>query len=408
MPNYVAPKEDEEIAFVDMTQKAQVLLAEIEEIAAVLVDTVWERLPGYDQARMEVEDLVETVTPNLTAMISAVAQRRGLAEGELLPAVELGRRRAIQGVPIESLVASWHAAERALVERLVVAGPPPKGQDLAEIVQRLAAVTDSMIDASTEAYRQTRSEAAAHLDQIATDLVSRLSGEEPLDPADVEERARLVGVPAQVPHRAAAIGVAGEVRPLALAKAQKTVLDSLRPRLRSRILAGSRGSTMLLVLADDAGLDEALARATRRPGLPHGLVVGLGEPRPRLGEAGASCREALAALEAGLRMGTDRTVVHFRCVIPEVLLISNPLDARRLADTVLTPLRPNLVLIETLRAYLSCGLSVRLTARHLSVHENTVSYRLRRILELLELDDASQLLRPDVILALRADELGEA
>lgn len=104
-------------------------------------------------------------------------------------------------------------------------------------------------------------------------------------------------------------------------------------------------------------------------------------------------------------MGADRTVVHFKRVIPEVLLIDNPLDARRLIDTVLTPLRSSPALIETLRAYLSCGLSVRLTAQHLSIHENTVSYRLRRILQLLELENTSRLLRPDVLLALRADEL---
>lgn len=389
-----------------MTQKARALLTQVEEIATGLVTTVWERLPGYDQARMEVDDLSGVVAPNLIAMLSAIADRRRLTDAELLPAAALGQRRAIQGVPIESLVASWHAAERALLERLVTAGPALRGQDLGELVQRLASVTDTMIDASTDAYRQTRSEAAAHLDQIATDLVSRLAGGEPLDPADVEERARLVGVPAQVPHRAAAIGMTGETDPLVLAKAQKTVLDSLRPRLRSRILAGSKGSTMLLVLADIPGVDEALSRAARRPGLPGGLVVGLGEPRPRFGEAGGSCREALGALEAGLRMGADRTVVHFTRVIPEVLLIDNPLDARRLIDTVLTPLRSSPALIETLRAYLSCGLSVRLTAQHLSIHENTVSYRLRRILQLLELENTSRLLRPDVLLALRADELG--
>lgn len=408
MPNYVALPEDGEIAFVDMTQKARGLLAQVEEIAATLVGTVWERLPGYDQARMEVEDLTGVVAPNLTAVLSAVAERRALTEAELLSAAALGQRRAIQGVPIESLVASWHTAERALLERLAAAaGPSAQGHDLAGLVQRLAALTDSMIDASTDAYRQTRSEAAAHLDQIATDLVSRLAGGEPLDPADVEERARLVGVPAQVPHRAAAIGMAEVTSPLALARAQKAVLDSLRPRLRSRILAGSKGATTLLLLADAPGLDEALTRAARRPGIPPGLVLGLGEPRPRLGEAGGSCREALAALEAGLRMGADRVVVHFERVIPEVLLIGNPLDAGRLVDTVLTPLRPSPVLIETLRTYLACGLSVRLTAQHLSIHENTVSYRLRRILRLLDLDAPSRLLRPDVLLALRADELGQ-
>ncbi|WP_283137656.1 PucR family transcriptional regulator [Rhizohabitans arisaemae] len=390
----------------DLTQRARILLDEVDELAAALLAAVWERLPGYDQARMDVEDLADVVAPNIRAMLTALSERRGPTPAELGPAAGLGERRAVQGVPVEAVVASWHAAERLLLRRLTATGPPLGPVPFTELSQNLAAVTDIMIEASTDAYRRTRSTAAAHLDQIATDLVSRLAGGEPLDPAEVEERARLVGVRAQVPHRAAAIGMSEESPLLALTRAQSTVLDALRPRLRSRVLAGGKGSTMVLVFADAPGVAQALARAATRPGIPAGLVVGLGEPRPRLGEAGASCREALTALEAGLRMGADRTVVPFERVIPEVFLIENPLDARRLTEAVLTPLRQSPVLIETLRVFLAAGLSTRITAQRLAVHDNTVSYRLRRILQLLGAASPAELVRADVLLALRADELG--
>ncbi|GII95183.1 PucR family transcriptional regulator [Sinosporangium siamense] len=392
----------------ELARRAARLLEQVDDMSAALVDAVWEHLPGYDPARMDVRDLADVVAPNIRAVLAAVAERRSPAGGELTPAAALGERRAIQGVPVEGVVASWHAAERLLLQRFAAVGPPMEAPVLTELTHRLAAVVDTMIEASTDAYRQTRSEAAGHLDQIATDLVSRLAGGEPLDPSEVEERARLIGVQAQVPHRAAAIGMRGAVRPLEITRAQRVLLDALRPRLRSRVLAGTRGQALLLVLADAPGIPEALTRAAGRPGVPPGVVVGLGEPRPRLGEAGASCREALAALEAGLRMGADRAVIPFERVIPEVLLIDNPLDARRLADTILAPLRQSPALVETLRVFLATGLSTRLTARRLRIHENTVSYRVRRVVQLLGVDSAAELVRADVLLALRAEELGEA
>ncbi|PZG48884.1 hypothetical protein C1I98_12100 [Spongiactinospora gelatinilytica] len=389
----------------DLAQRAQVLHQQADEIAATLVSAVWGHLPGYDDARMDVEDLSNVVALNVRALLTAVAARRLPRGEELAPAAALGQRRAIQGVPVEGVVASWHAAERELLERFAAAGPPLDTVGLIDLSHRLASATDTLAEASIDAYRTTRTESAGHLDQIATDLVSRLAGGEPLDPADVEERARLVGVPAQVPHRAAAIGPPPNAGALALTRAQRIILDAVTPRLRSRLLVGARGSTLLLVLADSPGIADAFARAATRPGVPEGLVIGLGEPRPRLGEAGGSCREAMSALEAGLRMRADRVVVPFERVVPEVLLLGNPLDARLLADTILRPLRPSPALIETLRVFLAAGLSTRITAQRLSIHENTVSYRIRRILTLLGAGSAAELVRPDILLALRAEEL---
>lgn len=376
------------------------------DVAQTLVSDVWERLPGYDDARMDLDDLVGVVTPNLRALLVAVAENRGPRPDEVAPAAQLGERRAVQGVPIEGVVASWHSAERRLLDRLVAAGPPMAPEEYTRLARLLAGAVDVMVAVSTEAYRRTRSESAAHLDQIATDLVSRLAGGEPLDPAHVEERARLVGVAVQMPHRAVAVGRGTGGDPLLLARVQREILDVLRPRLRSRALVGSKDSTVLLVLPDLPGISDMLSRAARRPGVAAGTVIGLGEPRDRLGETGASCREAVAALEAGLRAGVDRAVVPFDQVIADVMLIENPLDARRLAAGLLDPLTGHAQLVDTVRAYLATGMSVRRTAEQLGVHENTVSYRLRRVVELLGLTGPEQLARADLLLALRAVDLG--
>jgi DNA-binding PucR family transcriptional regulator len=62
-------------------------------------------------------------------------------------------------------------------------------------------------------------------------------------------------------------------------------------------------------------------------------------------------------------------------------------------------------LLTTLATYLDVGLSSRLTAEHLHVHENTVGYRLRRITDLLQVHSPSQLARLDILMAIRARAL---
>lgn len=168
------------------------------------------------------------------------------------------------------------------------------------------------------------------------------------------------------------------------------------------MLSGSRGQIMTLLTEDTEDLLPALQRAAARPGVPDGLVIGLGEPRPRLGESQGSCRASVAAVRVGFATGADRTVVPFRSVILEVLLLDNPIDASDLTAATLGPIAGSVKLIRTLEAILAQGLSVRTTAHALGVHENTVGNRLRRIIALLGLDAPTDLVRADILLALRA------
>ena len=134
-------------------------------------------------------------------------------------------------------------------------------------------------------------------------------------------------------------------------------------------------------------------------------MVGLGDPCPRLGESAASCREALAALDVGVRLQIPRSVITYRAMLPEILLAANPLTARTLVEATLKPLLSQPNLLTTLATYLDVGMSSRLTAEQLHIHENTVGYRLRHITDLLKLDSPSQLLRLDILMAIRAQAL---
>ncbi len=386
----------------DLTQRAAALLRDSDELADSLVDTVWEHVPGYEPTRLDREELAAVVGPNLRTMLTALAEDRRPGGRELRAAEALGERRAAQGVPVEAVVASWHAAERVLLLRLLVGEAAVAPEVLLNVSGRLAAVIDTMVEASTVAHRRTRAEMGSHLEHVESDLVSRLAAGEPLDPAEVEERARLIGVEPQRPHRCIAAALTGDGDPALLGRAHRTLVDHLRPHVDGRVLSGTHQGALLVVVPDFPDAPARLEGVMHRSELPERLVVGLGDPRPRLGEAAASCREALAALRVGVRLAVRRSLVAYRSVIPEVLLEENPLASRKLVDATLGALLPHPRLVQTLSVYLATGLSVRLTADQLSVHENTVAYRMRRVVELMECSHAADLVRPDVLMSLRA------
>lgn len=109
--------------------------------------------------------------------------------------------------------------------------------------------------------------------------------------------------------------------------------------------------------------------------------------------------------KVSLTLGRRRATAFFEDVLPEVLLRDNPVTARRLVKARLGPLLDRPALLETLVAYLDAGLSLRAAARVLRIHENTASYRLQRVLELLGAENPAALVRADLLLALLAQRL---
>lgn len=378
-------------------------------LAGELVASVWEQLPGYEPTRLDREDLAGVVEPNIRTLLACVADRRMPDETELGLATALGERRALQGVPMEGLLGSWHTAERFLLGQLVGTGPVDPAE-FGRVSRHLSACIDALADASGLAYRRTRDETSAHFDQVGTDLVSRLASGEPMEPAEVAERARLIGVDPARPHRAVALSVGPGADEVSLARVRRTVLTRLAPTSRvsrGRVLSGNSQGRLVLVVPDvGPALVDALERALRDGGTEPATCCGLGGSRPGLGEVAASCREALEALLVAEHLGATGTVTRHERVVCEVLLTQQPQAAVELVRSVLGELTAYPALLATLRAYLGCGLSVRHTAEALAVHQNTVSYRLRRIRELTGRSPADRLLSADVLLGLRALDLG--
>lgn len=388
---------------VDVPQAARRLLDESETLGRELTEQIWQHLPGYESAWMEADELSEMVIDNVHTLLSAALAGRRPEGAELEPAIRLSERRAAQGVPLEAVLRSWHTAERVLSGRLIQAYSPDL-QAGRRATERLAVAVDTLIEASVSSYRRTQAAATGEYGQESIDMVSRLAAGEPLAAVEVERQAALIGGDVGRPHRALVLAV-GRTDSIGLTRSHRVLLEHVQPHAHGRIMTGYHRGMVVLLAPDSDGLPAALARAVQRAELPLPAVIGVGDPRPRLGEVGASCREAVAAAEVSLTLGRRRATAFFEDVLPEVLLRDNPVTARRLVKARLGPLLDRPALLETLVAYLDAGLSLRAAARVLRVHENTASYRLQRILELLGAENPASLVRADLLLALLAQRL---
>jgi sugar diacid utilization regulator len=257
-------------------------------------------------------------------------------------------------------------------------------------------------------YRRTQDEVTVHYEQVEADLVARLAAGDRIDAEEVAEQARIVGADAGRPYQAAALGLGSEDKPASIRHLQRHLLAAIGPAVEGRILSGthSRRALLLMPLADSSvDLRPVLERAVRRPELREEPLVGVGEVCPRLAEVGTSCAEAIEALELGLRRNNTRTVVSHVDALADALLARNEHMARRLISTRLGPLLDQEHLVETLRAYVVNGLTVRPTAEALVVHPNTVTYRLAKIESLLGRSLRDLMEASDILMALRALEL---
>ena len=385
----------------DLAERARLLSAQSDQMVETLARSLWERVAGYETSALDRAELIATIKGSVEAIITCLAEGRLPQENELAPARMLGERRAIQGVPIESLIGSWHSAERFFIERLLATSETLSVGDVRDTQRQVGLLVDRMTEVATSAYRDVRGEVQAQFGQASADIVSSLAGVEPLEATELERRARLIGAEPQLPHRVLALGTRG-ADGLVLTKATRQVAEMLRPHTVGRTLAGSHQGWQLLVVTDHDSILSVVSRVLHHTGLPADLFAGLGEPRRRLAEASGSLHEAISALQVALIL--DRRLARFEEVVPEVLLRESPLSARTMVAAVLGPVDHG-DLIETLQTFLTSGLSVRATARRLHVHENTVAYRVKKIVEAMGVGEVSELVRPDILLALRAREL---
>ncbi|MCD2188743.1 helix-turn-helix domain-containing protein [Actinomycetospora soli] len=181
-------------------------------------------------------------------------------------------------------------------------------------------------------------------------------------------------------------------------------------RLLPDVLAVLRDNELVAVVGEDvdpADLAARLASGLVRGGGPWPVTVGLGRAVGDLAGLAASYDQARRTVEAARRLGREGRLVRFEDLGVHRLLLQvpDPEDARAFAREVLGRLADDRSerageLVRTLARYFREDGSPQRTAKALSVHPNTIGYRLRRAEELsgLTLDHYSDRLAAQVAL----------
>jgi sugar diacid utilization regulator len=187
--------------------------------------------------------------------------------------------------------------------------------------------------------------------------------------------------------------------------------EHLRPSAGSLIVGIRLGD--LVALYPVSGPDDvrrvrrdckAMARA-----LSIDVSIGMSGWHPDLPSIALGYAEAREAVEIAVGTGISGRAIALEDVLVDHMLRSSP-HARRILDAALRPLLTydhlhQTQLLETLRAYIAAGTNLTKCARLLTVHPNTIVYRLRRIHELTGRDprDMDELLV--LFLALKLSQL---
>jgi len=194
--------------------------------------------------------------------------------------------------------------------------------------------------------------------------------------------------------------------------------EATRRRLNGPVLT-FRDSAILFYPVEDPQQTQRLKRLTeemrerltaRFPGTE--VCCGVGRPAREAGMLRNSFREAFDAASLCIQMKSETHATFFGDFSLFSLLnaVHNPDELRRfclnwLADLIEYDAQQHCDLLETLRVYFDNNGNTARTAARLTIHRNTLAYRLNRIAEItrLDLDDAD--VRLNLQLALKARQI---
>jgi hypothetical protein len=202
----------------------------------------------------------------------------------------------------------------------------------------------------------------------------------------------------ELPSRIAALGWTGhgEVCVIVGTSPRMVDVDAIRRTARHHntdVLVGVQGNRLVVVVGrridEDASHDveplEDIARALDDSFGPGTFVVG--PTVPAVVDAVKSAKAALAGFSVAKSRREPPRPLLANDVLPERALAGDPLARRALIQGIYEPLRDHaLDLLGTVWTYFETGHSLEATARELFVHPNTVRYRLKKIIEVVDWD----------------------
>jgi hypothetical protein len=357
--------------------------ATVERYAARIRRAVLDEVPAYSSLLPGVESTwVERMT--VIAYFSAIARGKLPDRDEMEAFEAVGRLRYSQGFPMESILHAWRVGVRVLWDCLLEEMPDV---DLADVGRLSLAFADHMSAAHTRAFLTARRDDNSGREEASQLFLNRLvAGEYSGNEAAIREATALeldLSGPqvAVLGFRAYLPGPVSAERNLHLTRLQNLVRDVVE---RCPVAVTRGGVLVAVPLTERPRLLPVVARRILED--RNGRVA-VGTPHPDPLGLATSYAEAMRAQVLGpIFQPSER--IHDYGDLRLFDLFKEGKHVSLFVNETLDPLirhdathRTNL--LGTLNGLFSSGMSRKRAARMLSIHPNTLDYRLRQAEELL-------------------------
>jgi hypothetical protein len=202
----------------------------------------------------------------------------------------------------------------------------------------------------------------------------------------------------ELPSRIAALGWTGhgEVSVIVGTSPRIVDVDAIRRAARHHdtdVLVGVQGNRLVVVVGrriEEDSTHEVISFIDIAAALDESFGPGtyvVGPTVPAVVDAVKSAKAALAGFSVAKSRREPPRPLLADDVLPERALAGDPLARRALIQGIYEPLRDHaLDLLGTVWTYFETGHSLEATARELFVHPNTVRYRLKKVIEVVDWD----------------------
>lgn len=357
---------------------APLLLEQLDAMTDRMVDVLSRTEPGYREFIAESEEELRRSTRDnlehgLLALVGAPVPDRPALHG----AREVGRRRASQGIPLESVLRAYRLGGQVTWEALLRVSAAAGGRHdtlLLQVAGTVWRTNDGECAALAEGYREEQRRMAGVDDETRRQVLDGLLDGRGDDPSFVRAAADMLAMSLDGRLMAVVALPAGDDGEPGL---EGVGPELLRHGVRS--VWGTRsGAQVGLIALGALGANEIRARL-------QALTTGpVGVSAPVDGAAMVSSAYRLAETAARTLPRETRRVVTIDERLPEALLSNSPEISSRLVGQTLggllaLPQDEREVLLDTLAAFLASDGSPTRAADELYCHRNTVMHRLRRI-----------------------------
>ena len=383
------------------------LSEQADEIASTMVGAYEVEIPAYASIHDEAlrDDVHAVSSAMVRCWLHVMSTGEPITTELLTPMTQGARRRAAQGVDLQSMLRAYRVGIRVMWSE-ITASPVWRGQVLQGVMAQVAtwaldfgdristAVAAAYLDESEHLAREREHRRSALLNVILAGPVS-----EPIDdPEELELR-----------HSVAVARVSPDLTLLELEQTGQLLEERVGAILWT---VRHRSVVAAVPLPADTGRDQLIRTLVRLAQERKIEAIGLGGRAEGVAETRQSYAEAISALRFEPLLGTSTSQVHdFQELGPLIALVENPDRARRFAQSALEPLGDldrRTFLLPTLEAYLVHQGRMKQAAADLGVHMNTVKYRLKELRPFIDpvIADASR--ATTLLLAIRILRLLDA